>query len=198
MILCFLGFYHSLHTLQFYKFSLDLLLNRLDSSGHNKPEQSSERAQDCFNNFIGSMGRNKNIALFYFFLQMEGQSPRIGATRRLSTVSSSDLQQPAVESTNVPKKLRKLQQVVLDMMPKRPDVDEDVLCKKRKSELYEAKIETEKVNNRTSMITQLQSYMQTASFRHLAKTEQEKFEKKLHKLLGVNLLSDLCSNTADV
>jgi hypothetical protein len=54
----------------------DELLKRLDSSGQGAAENTIERRLKCFNHYIGSLGRSKNLGLFYCFIVWEGKSTR--------------------------------------------------------------------------------------------------------------------------
>ena len=60
----------------------DELIARLDASGQALAEHVYERRMECFNSFIGNLGRGKNMPLFYCFLVWEGRGTR-WTTRRL-------------------------------------------------------------------------------------------------------------------
>lgn len=162
----------------------------LDTSGQNAGEKFSERVQLCFNKFVGARGRNKNVAVFYWFCTWEGQPPRLGSTRKLSAISTDEAG-TAKPTSNIPRSLRNVQQALQNMLPTKMTDEVDLKTKKCKQEYYEAKTRSENVAS-------LQLFINSAGFRHLCKTEQEQIHKQMHELLGLKLLSDACMDVTDV
>jgi hypothetical protein len=79
----------------------DQLVANLDASGKSLAEHVLERRIECFQRFIGNLGRGKNIPLFYCFVLWEGTNTR-WATRRLGAsigASSADGQCSATEES---------------------------------------------------------------------------------------------------
>lgn len=76
------------------------------------------------------------------------------------------------------------------MLPSKKVDEMDVKVKVLKNEYYQSKIKTLEINN-------LQNYMNSSAFKYLCISEKEVYQKQMHKLLGLPVLSDSCSETAD-
>jgi hypothetical protein len=83
-----------------YVNSHDILVQSLDCSGQGLAEGTKERRENCWNNFVGSKGRAKDVAIFACFIIWEGRSTR-WKSRRLpsNTVRSSNLDSSLSDST---------------------------------------------------------------------------------------------------
>lgn len=74
----------------------DGLLSRLDASGRNVA--GMERRLNCWDSFIGPVGRNKDVGLFYIFVLFEGEEIR-WVSRRLPDGYGANSQSTPLRST---------------------------------------------------------------------------------------------------
>ncbi len=131
--------------------------------------------------------------MFYCFLRWEGETPRIGCTRKLSAgtaVCSSSTDVDNLAASKLPKSLRQIDQVLQRLIPKRKSEEVDS-CLGVKKQLYEQKV-------KESKMLSLQNFMNSSVYRGLANSEKLAYQRQMNELLGICNISDACSDVHDV
>jgi hypothetical protein len=168
----------------------DELIARLDASGQALAEHVYERRLECFNNFIGPLGRGKNMPLFYCFLVWEGNGTR-WTTRRLPNnvgVSSVGSALPSPSSNTITgssviggsKRSRETAQILSQVLSAASpnNLEVSAAVQQKKCAYIDAKTATEVQTARNLRTENLQRMMESSAFANLTQANQDKITQQ--------------------